>query len=170
MNKTSSGKVWPYIIGGSIVMVFGFCVATIITTSQANIQESNAYMTSYQEADAKANDYIKDRIAFDKELRISYVQKKLNQAGSTIEYKIVDKNNNPINNATLEVFISRPETHKYDQKLQNPVVENGIYKFKDIKFEKAGIYNLIARVKVGDLQRFYNVKVDTRYEDAVEFE
>ena len=41
MSKKSSGKAWPYILGGAITLVFGMCVATVIVTSKANIQESN---------------------------------------------------------------------------------------------------------------------------------
>jgi nitrogen fixation protein FixH len=168
MSK-SNGRAWPYFIGGAITLVFGFCVATIVVTSKANIQESNQYMTYYQNADAKANDLIKDRIAFDKSCKIEYINKQLSANGTTIEYKITDINGNPINNAKLKVLVSRPETHTLDKDLENPIVENGIYKFKDVAFPKPGVYNLIAKVEVGDLSRFYNIKADTRYSNAFEF-
>jgi len=164
-----SGKIWPYILGGSITLVFGFCVATIIVTSQANIQESNDYMTHYQDADAKANDLIEARIAFDKNLKIKYVQKQLQADGTNIVYKITDLNGNVINNAKLHVFIARPETHDLNQNLENPIVDNGTYTFKNIKFSKPGVYNLIAKVEVGNLSRFYNIKADTRYENSFEY-
>jgi len=168
MSK-SNGRAWPYFIGGAITLVFGFCVATIVVTSKANIQESNQYMTYYQNADAKANDLIKDRIAFDKSYKIEYISKQLSANGTTIEYKITDIDGNPINNAKLKVLVSRPETHTLDKDLENPVVENGIYKFKDVTFSKPGVYNLIAKVEVGSLSRFYNIKADTRYSNAFEF-
>ena len=44
MSKKSNGRVWPYIIGLSITLVFGFCVATIFVTSRADVQESDAYI------------------------------------------------------------------------------------------------------------------------------
>jgi len=167
--KQSSGRAWPYAIAGAITIVFGFCVATIVVTSKADIQESNDYMTYYQDADAKANDLIQSRIAFNKHCKIEYQAKQLNEKGTTLEYKITDLQGNPINNAKLKLQISRPETHTLDQNLENPIVENGIYKFKDIKFARPGVYNLIARVQVGDLSRFYNIKADTRYKNSFEF-
>ena len=165
----SSGKAWPYVIGMAITLVFGFCVATIVVTSKADIQESNEYMSSYQDADANANALIQSCMAFDKNIKIQYLEKKLQQDGTTIEYKITDINGNPINNAKLKVLVSRPETHTLDQSLENPIVENGIYKFQDIKFAKPGVYNFIAKVEVGELNRFYNIKADTRYSNAHEY-
>jgi hypothetical protein len=164
-----SGKIWPYILGGSITMVFGFCVATIVVTGKADIQESNAYMTHYQDADAKANDFIEARIAFNKNVNIEYLPKQLNQDGTDLEYKITDKNGNAVNNAKLKILISRPETHALDQKLNAPSVVDGKYTFKNVKFAKPGVYNFIAKVEVGDLSRFYNIKADTRYKNAFEF-
>jgi len=61
MNK-SSGRAWPYAIGGAIILVFGFCVATVVTTSKAHIQMSDQYMTKYQHANTIANDVIKANI------------------------------------------------------------------------------------------------------------
>ncbi len=168
MNK-STGKSWPYAIAAAITMVFGFCVATIVVTSKADIQESNEYMTHYQDADANANKLIQSRIAFDKNVKIEYVKKQLSADGTNIEYKITDINGNPINNAKLKVLVSRPETHTLDKDLENPVVENGTYKFVDVSFPKPGVYNLIAKVEVGNLSRFYNIKADTRYSNAFEF-
>ena len=164
-----SGKIWPYILGGSITMVFGFCVATIVVTSKANIQESNTYMTYYQDADAKANELIKARIAFDKQINVNFIQKQLEKNGTDITYTINDKNGNAINNAKLSVLVSRPETHTLDQELNNPSITNGKYTFVNVKFEKPGVYNFIAKVEVGNLSRFYNIKADTRYKNAFEY-
>ena len=167
--KQSSGRIWPYAIGIAITMVFGFCVTTIVVTSKADIQESNDYMTNYQDADANANDLIQSRIAFKKHYKIEYQAKKLDEKGTTLEYKITDLQGTPIDNAELKLQISRPETHTLDQILENPVVENGTYKFEDVKFSRPGVYNLIAKVQVGDFSRFYNIKADTRYKNSFEF-
>jgi nitrogen fixation protein FixH len=165
----SKGKIWPYAIGMSITLVFGFCVATIVVTSKANIQESNAYMTYYQDADAKANDLIKAQMAFNKKYKIEYISQGISESGSTLHYRVTDINSNPVNNAKLIVAISRPETNEFDVTLENPKVENGVYIFENVKFPKAGVWNIIAKVSVGDDYRFYNIKADTRIKEAFEF-
>ena len=168
-NNESSGRAWPYIIGGSITLVFGFCVATIVVTSKADIQSSDAYMTYYQEADANANELIKAKISFDKKYKIEYVGEGIKEKSAIVQYRITDLNNNPINNAKMILATSRPETSKFNQKLDSSKVENGVYTFSDLDFPKVGVWNLIAKVSVGKDYRFYNLKADTRIKEVFEF-
>jgi len=168
MSK-SSGRIWPYAIGISITMVFGFCVATIMVTQKANIQESDAYMTHYQDADANANDLIKAQIAFDKKYKIEYITDGIKEKDTVLKYKLTDINAKPINDAKIVIATSRPETAEYNQKLENPLVENGIYSFSGANFPKVGVWNIIAKVDAGDESRFFNIKADTRINEAFEF-
>lgn len=157
----SSGKIWPYAIGSAITLVFSFCVMTVIVTTNANIQKSDDYMMSYQDADENANKLIKAKMLFNEKYSIKYISKGISSE-KPIEYKIVDKNNQAVNNAKIIIAISRPETHELDQKLEKFIVKNGVYSFNNAKFTKAGIYNIIAKVVIGKDYRFYNLKTDTR--------
>jgi len=169
MKLLESGKLWPYGVGIAITLVFGFCVATVMVTSKANIQPSNDYMVKYQEADAKANDYINAKIDFNKKYNIAYVTESIGSKNPIIRYEVKDVNGKPVNNAEIVISISRPETSEFDQTLENPKVQNGIYSFEGAKFPKAGLWNIIAKVKVGDSYRFYNIKADTRIKEAFEY-
>jgi len=157
----SNGKIWPYAISIAIAMVFSFGVITVIITTNANVQKSDDYMTSYQDADENVNKFINAKMLFDQKYSIKYISKGIS-SDKSIEYKIVDKNNHAINNAKIMIAISRPETHDLDQRLEKPTVKNGIYSFSGAKFTKAGIYNIIAKVVIGKDYRFYNLKTDTR--------
>ena len=168
MSK-SNGRIWPYAISASIIMVFGFCVATIVVTQQANIQESDAYMSSYQDADTNANELIKARIAFDKSYNIEYITKGISELGSTVQYRVTDKNSNAVDSAKLKLVITRPETDEFNKELNNPRVENGVYTFQNVKFPKAGVWNIMAKVDVGNLNRYYNIKADTRATSSYEY-
>ena len=108
----SSGKIWPYAIGASILSIFGACVATIVVTSQMPVEKSDNYMMYYQEADAKANELIEARIAFDKKYKIEYITETLNQASTVLKYRVTDLENNPIDTAALKAIITRPNNHK----------------------------------------------------------
>ncbi|WP_304545838.1 FixH family protein [Sulfurimonas microaerophilic] len=169
MAKLSSGKIWPYILGGSITLVFGMCVATIMVTSKADIQESNAYMSKYQEADARANEFINAQINFDKKYNIEYVTESIGVDKPQIKYKVTDKSGKLIDNAEIIIDISRPETEKFNQLLETFTVQEGIYTFEGATFPKVGVWNIIARVQVGDDYRFYNLKADTRIKEVFEF-
>jgi len=165
----SNGRIWPYAIGTSILLVFGFCVTTIVVTSKMPVEKADAYMMYYQEADANANKLIEARIAFDKKYKIEYVTQGISCEDSIIKYKVTDLDNNPIENAQLKVIVTRPNNHKNDQELLNPSVENGVYTFSSITLPQKGRWDIMAKVNVGELQRFYNVKADTRAKEAFEY-
>ncbi len=165
----SNGRIWPYTIGGSIILVFGACVATVIIANKLPVEKSDTYMMGYHQADAKANDLIKARIAFNKSYKVEYITDGLSLDNSIIKYRVTDVNAQPIDSATLKVIVTRPNNHKHDQELINPTVENGVYTFSTITLPQEGRWDIMAKVNVGDLQRFYNVKADTRAKDAYEY-
>lgn len=168
MSK-SSGRIWPYAIGASIVLVFGFCVATIVVTSKLPVEKSDTYMMGYHDADANANEIIKARIAFDKKYKIEYLTQSISTDNTILQYKVTDIQNNPVDEALLKVIVTRPNNHKHDQELLNPIVENGVYTFASVKLPQEGRWDIMAKVNVGDLQRFYNVKTDTRENVVTEY-
>ncbi|MCW8837426.1 MAG: FixH family protein [Thiovulaceae bacterium] len=165
----ASGKIWPYAIGISIMLIFGACVATVVTAAKLPVQKSDTYMMGYQEADANANDLINARIAFDKKYKIEYVTDGLSQENSVLKYKVTDIDGNIVNNAKLKVVVTRPNSHQYDQELQKYKFENGVYVFDSIKLEVPGRWDIMAKVNVDNLERFYNVKADTRAKEAYEY-
>jgi len=168
MHK-SSGRVWPYAIAIAITLVFGFCVTTIFVTESTNVQESDAYMTHYQDADMNANKLIHQRMLFDKKYTIKYITENISAETSSVEYKVTDKDGNLVNNARVKIAISRPETSTLNQELDAPSIKNGVYSFNKVKFPKAGVWNIIAKVTIGDYSRFYNIKADTRNSNSYEF-
>lgn len=161
--------IWPYAIGISITLVFGAGIATIVVATKLPVEKSDTYMMDYQIADASANELIKARIAFDKKYKVEYITDGLSQDSSIIKYKVTDLNSNPVNNAKLKVVITRPNNHKYDQELINPSVKNGIYTFSSVKLEVEGRWDVMAKINVDNLQRFYNIKADTRFKEIKEY-
>ena len=168
MSK-SSGMIWPYAIGISIVLVFGACVATIVVANKVPVEKSDTYMMGYHEADANANELINARIAFDKKYRVEYVADGLSIDNSIIKYRVTDLNSNAVNDASIKVVVTRPNNHKHDQELDNPSVDNGIYTFSSVNLPLEGRWDVMAKVNVDNLQRYYNVKADTRTKEAKEY-
>jgi len=165
----SSGRFWPYIIGGSIVAVFGACVATVMVASTLPVEKSDTYMMDYHQADAKANDLIEAQIAFDKKYSIKLLNEGLSMQDTSIVYEIEDLEGNAVNNATLSIVVTRPNSHKYDMELNTPTVENGIYTFSKITLPVEGRWDIMAKVQVENESRFYNIKTDTRYKQIEEY-
>ncbi|CAI6146983.1 MAG: hypothetical protein SPLUMA1_SPLUMAMAG1_00422 [uncultured Sulfurimonas sp.] len=165
----NNGRVWPYAIGTAISLIFSFCVATIFITESSAIQESDSYMTKYQDADLNANEFIKKRMAFDRLYNIAFTTKTIAGESPIISYKVTTKDGIVLNNAKIKIAISRPETDVFDKTLQNPSVDNGVYSFALKKFPKQGVWNIIAKVSVKNKERFLNMKTDTRNPRFYEF-
>lgn len=168
MNK-SNGRIWPYAIGASILFIFGACVATIIVTSKMPVEKSDTYMMDYHEADASANEIIEAQIAFDKKYKIEYKTDSLSLEKTEIKYNITDRDGNAVDNATLKVVVTRPNNHKHDQELLNPSVSDGVYSFASITLPEPGRWDIMAKVSIGNEQRFYNLKADTRAKEVFEY-
>ena len=167
--KINSAKIWPIAIASAITMVFGFGVTTIIVTSNSPVEKSDAYMQDYHVVDANANKMILSKLSFDKKYNISYLPKGLSQTDTVVEYKITDKANNPVNNAKIKILITRPDKNEFDVNMDKPKISNGIYTFDNIKLQKRGRWNIIAKIDIGKEHRYYNLKVDTRKTKVTEY-
>ena len=168
MSK-SNGKIWPYAIGLSIFLVFVAAVATVVITSTLPVENSDTYMMGYHEADAKANELIEEKIAFNEKYKLKFLSDSLDVEGSTLSYKITDIQDNAVNNAKVLVIVTRPNKHKYDQELNNPTIVDGVYTFSNVKLEVEGRWDIMAKVNIDKNERFYNVKMDTRSKGAYEY-
>jgi len=167
--KKSNGKVWPYTIAISIALVFGASIATIMVASKLPVEKSDAYMMGYHQVDANVNELIEAKIAFDKKYKIEYIKDKFTVNDSIIKYKITDMNSKPVDDAKIVIVLTRPNTRDFDKEVIKPTVKDGVYTFSSIKLPKEGRWNIMAKINVGDLQRFYNVKVDTRDNKVTEY-
>ncbi len=164
----SSGKIWPYAIGISIALIFVAGIVTIVVASKLPVEKSDTYMMGYHEADANANEIIEARIAFNKKYKIQLEDSEL--AGEPIvKYKITDLNDNPVNNAKLKVIFTRPNSRKFDIELNEFTVENGVYIVKSSKLPLEGRWDIMAKIDVDNLHRFYNFKADTRNKEVKEY-
>ncbi len=168
-NLLKSGKIWPYVIGASIIFIFGSCIATIVVANKLPVEKSDTYMMGYHEADAKANDLIKARIAFDEKYKVEYLNNGLSVENSELKYRVTNLSGENIDDAKIKVVITRPNNHKNDQELLNPDIKDGVYTFSGIKLPIEGRWNIMAKINVGELQRFYNVKADTRQKQVYEY-
>ncbi|MDO9208209.1 MAG: FixH family protein [Sulfuricurvum sp.] len=171
MNKTNinAGKKWPWIIGLSIIGVVAACVVTVKVALNNPVEMSKYGMQSYHDYDDNVNDIITAQIGFDQNYTISFLTPQVTEKGTVIAYKISDKSNNAISNAKVEVVLTRPDTTDFDLNLSNPSVSEGKYTFTAVDLPKVGRWDILAKVSIGDKQRYYNLKADTRNSNTFEF-
>ncbi len=171
MNKTNinAGKKWPWIIGLSIVGVIGFAVVTVSVAIKNPVEMSDYGMQSYHHYDDNVNDIITEKIAFDQNYTISFLTPQLQDKKSILVYQVRDKSGNAIDNAKIDVVLTRPDSSKSDINLTKPSVSEGKYTFSAVDLPKIGRWDILAKISIGDTKRYYNLKADTRYPSTFEF-
>lgn len=163
------GTKWPIIIALSIVGVIGACVATIKVALNNPVEMSNYGMQNYHQYDSDVNQIIAEKIAFDQNYTIEFLTPQITEKSSILEYKVSDKSGKGVNDAKVEIILTRPDIKEFDMNLSNPVVNEGKYTFSPIDLPKAGRWDIMAKISVGSVQRYYNLKADTRTPITSEF-
>lgn len=164
-----SGKIWPYAIGLSITFIFGAAIATIMVSANSPVEKSDTYMMDYHEADAKANELIMKKIAFDKKYKISFVSNGISKDNTILQYRLTTVDNKVVDNGKLKAVLTRPNSRKFDISLENPQVSHGVYSFDSVKLPLAGRWDILLKVEIDGLERYLNIHADTRKKEVKEF-
>jgi len=167
-NK-NPGRKWPWIIVGSILGVVGLSYWTVKIAVTHPVQLSDLDMQDYHHFDHDANAIIKAKIAFNNKYDIAYVTEVFTPQKALVRFRLTDKTGAPVDDANWTVRITRPGTHAFDKDLKLQDVENGVYTFEETALPKAGRWDILARISVGDDQRYLNLKADTRYPNVFEY-
>jgi nitrogen fixation protein FixH len=164
-----SGKQWPLIVVGGMVFIVLLSVWTIKQAMDNPVEMSNLGMQNYHQYDAGINEIIAKKIAFDNSYNIEFAGPSLTEKNAVVAYRLTDKAGNPVNDATIKVVLTRPETVASDITLENPEVSDGVYRFAGVDLPKVGRWNIMAHITAGSQERFYNLKADTRKSDLTEY-
>ena len=165
----NSGRKWPIIIFVSTLFIIGFSIATIRVAIKNPVELSDYGMQNYHTYDDNANDIINAKIAFDRYYTVAFLTSALSEKETIISYSIKDKEGKAVNDANVTVVLTRPDTTKLDICLDHPVISDGIYTFTAVNLPKLGRWDILAKITVGENQRYYNLKADTRYPNTTEF-
>lgn len=165
----SDGKHWPIGIIAAIIFIVIACGFTIYVALLQPVQEDRDLMLDYHGVDQNANKLIVAGLVFNQKYKLTYTGEGVSTEGSTLSYKLEDTNNKPINDAVIEVILSRPITSDNQQVLNNPRIENGNYIFENIQVAKKGRWNILTKVSIGNDFRHMNLKSDTMQKNVFEY-
>ncbi len=157
-----SGKQWPIFVAAAIMGVVLLSYWTIKETMQTDLSQSDMYLSKYQNIDENINDYLQKNIEFDRRYEAKLVDIDLGKKEGFIRYLITTKKGKPVDNAQIELVLTRPIADAKDLKLTPSSVKEGIYSFEHIHLPKKGRWDLILHIRIGQNERFYNLKADTR--------
>lgn len=165
----SSGKQWPLGITISTLLIVAACALTIYVALLQPVEEDTDLMLDYHSLDANVNDVIVAEIAFNKKYKVQYIGEGVSEKGSRIAYRVEDLDGKPVNDAKIEVVLTRPITKEKNVNLDQPRVENGNYYFDNTIVSEKGRWNILAKVSVGELYRHMNLKSDTTNPNVFEY-
>ncbi len=168
-KKEDRALRWPYGIALSFIGIIALIYGTIVVSMEYPVEKSDQNLQNYHVYDKNANVFIQKKIEFDKAYKFAYVGAPLTMTQSVLAYELTDKAGKPVSNAEIEGVITRPNEHAYDIALKNPHVEGSIYTFDPIDLPKAGRWNIIVAVKVGEHLRYLSLKADTRNPNMFEY-
>ena len=165
----SNGKQWPIGIIAATIFIVLACAGTIYIALLQPVQEDADMMMGYHALDANANGIIVAGIIFDKKYNLTYIGEGVSMSGSRVAYKITDKQGKPINDALINIILSRPITSDNEVKLAKPSVKEGVYTLNDVKVPLKGRWNILAKVIIGNDFRHLNLKSDTNDKGIYEY-
>jgi len=167
--NSDPGKKWPWIVVGSILGVVGLSYWTVKIAVNNPVQLSDLDMQDYRHFAHDANAIIKDKIDFDKNYDVGYITETFKKEGATVRFKLTSRTGEAVNDANISVRLTRPGTHEFDRVISVQEVKDGIYTFETVTLPKEGRWDILTRIRVGDAQRFLNLKADTRYPNVFEY-
>ncbi len=151
---------WPHFIIGLVIFAISLGVWTVKTAIDNPVEIDDSYMMSYQELDKNIYKIEKMKKEFDKKYDVKFLTSKLNYPKSEIMFVILDKNGHPVTNADVDVLITRPETNKLDIQKKAQFKDNKY--IVDVTLPKEGRWNVLLKIKVGDIVAYEKYKLSTR--------
>jgi hypothetical protein len=169
MDNKSQKTYWPHMILGFLAIGITLGYWTVKHAIDLPVQEVNAYMMKYQDADIGINDILEKKQAFDKVYVIKLhdvkmmvmtdnVNSKIPQPNAVTLYKgknhfsytVTKKDGTVVSNAEVSFLLTRPHTRKDDVMIEKVPFQNGLYVTPELDIEKPGRYTLQFRAKIDD--------------------
>ncbi len=153
-------KVWPIGITLSILAVAGMCVWTVKVAQSAPVEYDNSFFDTYQNVDYNMNKMLTLQNEFNKKYSVNIERKDFIIGQNSVELKVTDKEENPINNAKIDVVITRPFTTRSDKKLKVISSKNGLYKFEPFEIKDLGRWQIQSKTTIDNLIAYNKLEVN----------
>ena len=147
--KNTEKNYWPHAILGIILSVVIAGAYTINIAVHNPVQESTYYMKKYQSVEDNAYELEKQKDEFDKHFALSYSLSKFKLGQNSFKINIKDRGTGKaINNAKIDLLLTRPETNDFNLKLKPLKIDNGDYVFKNIEIKKLGRWKILTTTSI----------------------
>ena len=131
------------------------CGWTIKIALDNPVEMDTFYMEKYQKVDQNINEIIGLQTKFDAAFDLSYSTEQFVMGQNTMTLKLTDKSGKVVNNATITMMLSRPETNKDNKQMKPSKVENGLYTFGPFDIHKPGRWQILSKIEIGEFKGYH---------------
>jgi len=159
MSKVEK-NYWPHFIIALVLFAVVLGVWTIKAAMDNPVELDNAYMLNYHMVDEDINEILKRQQNFDKIYQLDLLTKDINLGKNEIKILLKNKKGNLIKNAKIEILVTRPDTTKYDKKIEAHY--NDPYYVAAVDLNLEGRWNFVIKTKIDkDAIGFKTYKLST---------
>lgn len=168
---------WPESVAAILIAAALLLVWTVYKTSSMPVQEENVFMSTYQDVDMNAEDFVRQNNRFfaqyDIKLHSDFVQKEYDEEfykkrgmfkrvidpSKPIVLQVVDKKDSAVNVDAINVIISRPTTRASDKEAALVKQDRGVYALQEVSFDQSGRWQLVIKVAIGEYVGYKNIEI-----------
>jgi nitrogen fixation protein FixH len=154
-TQKAERNYWPHTIIAMIVACIIACGWTIKIALDNPVEMDTFYMEKYQKVDQNINEIIELQTKFDAAFDLSYSTEQFVMGQNTMTLKLTDKSGKVVNNASITMMLSRPETNKDNKQMKPTKVENGLYTFGPFDIQKPGRWQILSKIEMGEFKGYH---------------
>ncbi len=153
---------WPHAIVAVLCFMVFACAMVVKIAMDNPVQMDSFYLEKYQQVDENINQILADQKEFEENFSLAYKTKRFTMGKENSFSMSIENINskNLVNDAQIQLVISRPETNEFNQEFKLDSALNGIYTFSGIKVEKPGRWQVLTKIKIGDKSSFNHYEVN----------
>lgn len=183
--SSQKGRGWPLSIIGIFIflsiMLFGILY---ISLRYVPVNKENIFLMGYQEVDKTYNEIMEEQEQFNSRFAVKIVTPKLSDepvetmrvngekvyfdhafrldGENHFELNVMDKAGQRIEDAKIDLLLTRYETSEFDQEVTVDNSGNGIYTTQPFSVGQAGRWKIVARVTIGSNMGYFEQSVYAR--------
>ena len=155
----SEHTYYPHVIIGIIIGCVIACAYTIKIAVDNPVEMDTFYMEKYQEVDNSINTILELQEKFNAKFDLAYSTENFRMGQNNIILKLTDKSGKPVNDASMTMMLSRPDSNKENKQLSPSKVENGNYTFGPFEINKPGRWQVLSKIELGEFKGYHKTEV-----------
>lgn len=151
-SSKSTFNFWLYAMAGFFVVMLVVCAWTIKIAMDHPVELDNHYRQSYQYVNENINQLLEMSAAFDEQGYHIKLSTPPQIGDNRLAFQLLDKNNQAIDQASIDLLITRRATTRDDMNIGFLTYDNGYYIADNVTFSSRGTWIFNLEIRLDGLQ------------------